>query len=144
LASLTLREKDGARVFQVPFTEPLAGAPFQCLGEWVLESTGVMARPTRLSLHFHPTSLEFQARLPGLVRGGPLEASLFDFGEAGAKQPPVVVYDGDATVLARIPMRLLNLELLERYLQGGPELFDFAHYRFSGIEFLSGSAFSEG
>jgi hypothetical protein len=138
LATMTLRDTDGAREFRVPFTETLAGAPFKGPGELVLETSGMMARPTRLALHFHPTALEFQARLPGLVRGGPLEASLFDFGEAGSKHPPVVVFEGDSTVLSRVPMRLVNLELLERFLASGKDLFDFAHYRFASVDFQMG------
>ena len=138
MATMILRETDGAREFRVPFTEPLPGAPFHGSGELVLETAGPAAKPTRIAMRFFPSIPEFQARLPGLVNGGPLEASLFNFGEASSKRAPIVVFEGDAEALAVVPYGLVNLELFERFLADGQALFDFTHYNFANIEFLMG------
>jgi hypothetical protein len=128
------RETTGEREFHVPFADPVPGAPFE-QGELVIETAGPADHPKRLAIRFFPSELEFMARVPNLIKGGPLEASLFEIARTAERAQPAVVFEAAPEVVAALPDGLRDLPTLERFLAQGPNIFDLGRYQFASIEF---------
>ena len=138
MTTLITRDDSATRLFRTPVSGAVPGAPFEAC-ELEIETSGPLARPTRLTLRFRPTPFEFQAQLPKLASALGRPEAVFDWGLAAAASRPVVEYEASRPLLARVPMGLKDLAAMDAFLAQGPSLFDFASYQPVAVTFEADS-----
>lgn len=140
MATMTLREPDLVREFAVPLDGLPPKGPFKTgVAELLIEAAGAEAKPTAVRVRYHLTAFEFQAWIPRLVEVFKLELSPFELGDMLDQGEPVLTFDGNADVLARVPAGLTDLPALEGFLKTGPALFDLGEYALGDVAFAAAS-----
>jgi hypothetical protein len=134
MTTLITRSDATTRVFRVPVDGAVPDAPFSAL-ELEIETSGPLARPTRLVARFFPTPFEFQAQLPRLASALGRPDAVFDWGLAAASARPIVEYEASKALLARVPMGLKDLSAMDAFMRTGPALFDFGAYAPVSVSF---------
>lgn len=135
MADMTVDVATGAREFRVPFDGLPGGFLFEeAPGVLVLRTAPPEDVAAALELHFRPSDLEFQAKLPRLLAGAAFGANPAELSMAAARGQAVVVLAAGADVLARVPEGLDSLDMIETFLETEPDIFDPAGYSLQAIE----------
>lgn len=134
MASLTVDETTGARSFELPIFGPLDGAPFRSPGTIRIEASDG-AQPSAVVASFLPTELEFNFRLPQLVRHAPMPLDGASLSLAAAQAQPVVHFEMPPESVATLPRLPEALAGLEAYVKASPTLLDWGLYRIAGVGF---------
>lgn len=135
MAELTINEATGAREFRVPFEALSGDFLLRSGGELIVRSEAPGERPVAVELAFHPPAFEFQAKLPALLSGSSFPAHPGQLSMAASGRQAVVVFEGGAQALARIPAGLASLDQLADWLTHRPPAFVPSEFTLAAIAF---------
>lgn len=140
MASLTVDETTGARSFELPILGGLEGAPYQGPGLLRIEAENGK-QPSQVVASFMPSELEFNFRLPKLVKHAPMPLDGPSLSLAASKAQAVVHFELPTAAVLALPTLPEALADLEGYLKQAPQLLAWDAYQIAGIGFQS---FEEG